>query len=39
MFSIILGITKTIMTIKPTIKPMGLFKSDIMEKGSLILKK
>jgi hypothetical protein len=39
MFSIILGITNIIMTIKPTINPMGLFKSDIMEKGSLILKK
>jgi hypothetical protein len=38
MFSIILGITKTIRTIKPTINPMGLFRSDITEKGSLTLK-
>jgi hypothetical protein len=38
MFSIILGITKTIKTIKPTVNPMGLFKSDMMEKSSLTLK-
>jgi hypothetical protein len=38
MFSIILGITKTIRTIKPTINPIGLFKSDMTEKGSLTLK-
>jgi hypothetical protein len=35
MFSIILGITKTIRTMKPTIKPIGLFRSDIMLNGSL----
>jgi hypothetical protein len=39
MFSIILGITKTIKTIKPTINPMGLFKSDMTENGSLTLKR
>jgi hypothetical protein len=39
MFSISLGITKTIKTIKPTINPMGLFKSDKTEKGSLTLKR
>jgi len=39
MFSISLGITKTIKTIKPTINPMGLFKSDMTEKGSLTLKR
>lgn len=38
MFSINFGIRNTTTSMKPSIIPIGLFKRDIMEKGSLICK-
>lgn len=34
-FSTSLGMTKITNSMKPIIKPIGLFKNDIIEKGSL----
>ena len=39
MFSTILGIRNITITMNPIIKPIGLFTTDIMEKGSLICSK